>query len=332
MKTSATNRKIRVLLTDIRNGSLVPQPEFQRRLVWSNRHKRNFLTTVLEGLPFPEIYVAAGQVDPKTGEGKELLVDGQQRITTLNQYFLGSPDLKLADLTPYARLPEPKQVEFLEYEVVVRDLGPLDINTIREIFARINSTQYAVNAMELHNARYDGELKQYAEKLAAEPFFANHQVFTTAEARRMNDVLFALTVIVTLMSSYFNRDDDLDEFLARYNDSFPARTEIQKRMRAVFAFVDACDLTSKRPWLKADLLTLLVEVDRALHRDELKLKAAEVGKRLNSFYERVELAAAGATRVRRDVVEYYRAAVRSNTDRGRRITRGQVIADVIRGE
>ena len=91
MKTSATNRKIRVLLTAIRDGSLIPQPEFQRRLVWSNRHKRNFLTTVLEGLPFPEIYVAAGQVDPQTGEGKELLVDWQQRITTLHQYFLGSP-------------------------------------------------------------------------------------------------------------------------------------------------------------------------------------------------------------------------------------------------
>ena len=54
MKTSATNRKIRILLTAIRDGSLVPQPEFQRRLVWSNKHKRAFLKTVLEGLPFPE--------------------------------------------------------------------------------------------------------------------------------------------------------------------------------------------------------------------------------------------------------------------------------------
>ena len=150
--------------------------------------------------------------------------------------------------------------------------------------------------MELHNARYDGELKQYAERLAADPFFESHSVFTTAEARRMNDVLFALTVIVTMLSSYFNRDDDLDEFLARYNDSFGERADMQRRIRAVFAFVDACKFTSKRPWLKADLLTLLIEIDRALHRDKLKLDADEVGARLNSFYERVEVAAAGATR------------------------------------
>lgn len=86
MNTSATNRRLRVLLTAISKEILVPQPEFQRRLVWSNKDKVEFVKTVLEGYPFPEIYIAAGNVDPKTGEGCELLVDGQQRITTLYQY------------------------------------------------------------------------------------------------------------------------------------------------------------------------------------------------------------------------------------------------------
>ena len=295
MKTSATNRKIRVLLTAIRDETLIPQPEFQRRLVWSNKHKRAFLNTVLEGLPFPEIYIAAGSVDPVTGEGKELLVDGQQRITTLNQYFLGSEDLKLGDLTPYARLPEDRQIAFLEYEVVVRDLGKLDLPTIREIFARINSTKYAVNAMEIANARYDGELKQFAEKVASESFFESHGVFTTSEARRMNDVLFALTLVVTLLSSYFNRDDELDEYLSRYNDTFPEQQKVQARLRHTFAFIDACKLKSRRPWLKADLLTLLIETDRALERDKLKLNPRDAGQRLDEFYRRVDQAAKGAT-------------------------------------
>src|SRR5438046_341748 len=64
MKTVATNRKVRVLITALRDGVLVPRPEFQRRLVWSNRHKQAFLDTVLKGYPFPEIYIAAGDVDP----------------------------------------------------------------------------------------------------------------------------------------------------------------------------------------------------------------------------------------------------------------------------
>ena len=332
MKTSATNRKIRILLTAIRDGSLVPQPEFQRRLVWSNKHKRAFLKTVLEGLPFPEIYIAAGSVDPVSGEGQELLVDGQQRVTTLNQYFLGSKDLVHGDVTPYARLLPDDQLAFLEYEVVVRDLGKLDLPTIREIFSRINSTKYAVNAMEIHNARYDGELKQFAENLASDDFFERHQVFTSAEARRMNDVLFTLTVIVTLLSSYFNRDDELDEYLRRYNDSFSAKADLQKRLKRVFKFIDDCSLTEHRAWLKADLLTLIVETDRALNRDELRLDPKSTGGRLNDFYERVSRAAAGSTRVRKDASDYYRAVARSNTDRGRRIARGDALYKVIVGE
>lgn len=78
MKTVGTNIKLRVLLTDIRDRKLIPRPEFQRRLVWSDKHKNAFIDTVLQGLPFPEIYVAAGDVDLTTGEGNQMLVDGQQ--------------------------------------------------------------------------------------------------------------------------------------------------------------------------------------------------------------------------------------------------------------
>src|SRR5207302_5225363 len=95
MKTSATNRRLRVLLTAIRSGKLIPRPEFQRRLVWSNKHKAAFVETVLLNYPFPEIYVASGDVDRETGEGSEMLVDGQQRITTLYEYFTGSDSMTL---------------------------------------------------------------------------------------------------------------------------------------------------------------------------------------------------------------------------------------------
>lgn len=93
MKTTATNRKVRELLAQLREGKLIPRPDFQRRLVWSNKDKSAFIETVLLNYPFPEVYVAAGEVDVESGEGKELLVDGQQRLTTLRQYFGASPDL-----------------------------------------------------------------------------------------------------------------------------------------------------------------------------------------------------------------------------------------------
>ena len=95
MKTSATNRRIRVLLTAISENVLVPQPGFQRRLVWRNKDKVAFIRNSLGGLSVSRNLHRFGILDPDTGKGTELLVDGQQRITTLLQYFKGSQDIKL---------------------------------------------------------------------------------------------------------------------------------------------------------------------------------------------------------------------------------------------
>src|SRR3712207_5743041 len=114
MKTSATNRKIRSLIVSIRDETLIPRPDFQRRLVWTNKDKTRFLDTVLRNFPFPEIYVAAGAVDVDTGQGTELLVDGQQRITTLYQYFTGADTLRLGrDVKPYTELTPEEKARFL---------------------------------------------------------------------------------------------------------------------------------------------------------------------------------------------------------------------------
>ena len=93
MKTGATNKKIREIISLVREGKLIPRPEFQRRLVWSHKDKDFFLDTILRKYPFPEIYLADHEVDLETGEGTQLLVDGLQRVSTIVQYFNGDPDL-----------------------------------------------------------------------------------------------------------------------------------------------------------------------------------------------------------------------------------------------
>lgn len=55
----------------------------------------------------------------------------------------------------YSELDEATQIEFLEYRVVVRDMGNMPVDEIREVFKRINSTSYGLNAMELHNSRFN---------------------------------------------------------------------------------------------------------------------------------------------------------------------------------
>ncbi|MBK7927772.1 MAG: DUF262 domain-containing protein [Bryobacterales bacterium] len=104
MKTAATNKKIREIIQVVREGKLVPRPEFQRRLVWSRDDKNHFLDTILRGYPFTEIYFADGDVNLETGEGTQLLVDGLQRVSTIIQYFDGDSELKLTSVVPYRDL------------------------------------------------------------------------------------------------------------------------------------------------------------------------------------------------------------------------------------
>ena len=290
MKTTPTSRKIGDLLTDMRENTLIPNPEFQRRLVWSNKHKSAFIKTVLDGYPFPEIYIAAGKVDLDTGKRTVILVDGQQRLATLKQYNEGSEDLILSkNISPYEQLTDEQKEAFLDYDVVVRDLGKIGMSEVIKVFEQINSVTYALNAMEHHNARYDGEIKQFAEKLAKHPFFKNRLVFYINEIRRMGDVRFMLSLIITVMSTYFSQDREHESFLIHYNNEFEEKQRLETEFEKVFQFIDECGLPeNSRAWKKSDLFTLLVELYRALFKSELDIKPVEVSKRLQRFYDLVD--------------------------------------------
>jgi uncharacterized protein with ParB-like and HNH nuclease domain len=335
MRTSATNRKLRTILTGVRESILVPNPSFQRRLVWSNRDKSAFLKTVLEGLPFPEIFIAAGEVNPETGDGTELIVDGQQRVTTLVQYFTASPDLKLtSDVPAYANLDKERKLAFLEYDVVIRDLGALTDDETRELFERINSTAYSLNAMEVNNARYGGDLKQFCDRLSENSFFETHSTFNATDGKRMNDVRWCLTLVITILSTYFNRDTEHGEYLARYNDGFPLEENMLNRLERTFSYVESLNFDrASRVWQKTDLFTLLVELNRILDTTENYGETEEISTRLTEFYDKVGRVARGDSGERDEGASEYFAATRSGAnDRSSRIRRGHVIAGILKDE
>jgi len=280
--------------------------------------------------PFPEVYVAAGDVNVETGEGTELLVDGQQRLTTLLQYFSGSPDLVLyGSLQPYADLSRGKKESFLQYDVVVRDLGLVEIEVLRNVFRRINATRYALNAMEIHNSRFEGDFKLFGEQFAQRPFFENHRVFSASEIRRMQDVRFTLTVAATVLSAYFNRDDELEAFLRQYNDEFPAGPDLGRELDSVLEFIDQMNLPStSRLWKKADLFTAIIELHSSRYKRHKELSPAIVASKLSEFYNRVDNADLQGG-PEGDPWKYYRAALQASNDRGSRVVRGEIVSKLL---
>jgi hypothetical protein len=335
---SVNTRRVSDLIREVEDGALILKPHFQRRLVWTNVVKDNFLDTVSRGLPFPEIFVATGEIDTKTMKRKNLLVDGQQRISTLRQYVQAPADLVLKKVRPYEELSEDQKTRFLNYEVAVRDLGTVTDDEVKEIFARINSTDYALKAIERLNAQFSGEYIQFCETLSKNAFFDRHNVFSLATIRRMRDLDFCVILTTTLLSTYYNRDDLNREYLQRFNDSFPGGIKLGKELEAVFAFIESCDFDKKcRIWKRTDLFTLLVELYTLMIRNACSLDAAKVKSKLDDFYSQVDTlykrggsdeelqADAGSP----NVFRYLKAATKATNDKYARMDRADVIRELL---
>lgn len=327
MKTSPTNKKIREVISMVKEQKLLPRPEFQRRLVWSRDDKNHFLDSVLRGFPFPEIYFADGDVNLETGEGTQLLVDGLQRVSTLIQYFDDDPELKLTAVPPYRFLKEDEKKAFLQYDVAVRDLGAISKEEIIEVFKRLNATKYSLLDIEINNAVYTGALKSFCERIAENEFFGAHNVFNAQDYKRMGDLRYVLGIVGTMLQGYFNRDDAFEGLLGRFNDEFPMQQEVADRLDQTFSFLDECAFDSKsRAWKKADLFTLLVEIDQFLHVRGSTLQPSRVLEALTAFYNVVENASINQEQVS---AIYYKAALQASNDRINRIRRGFVIAGIL---
>lgn len=330
MKTTATNRRLRELLTNLKEGKLKPRPEFQRRLVWNNKDKSNFIETVLCNYPFPEIYIASGDINVDTMVADEMLVDGQQRITTLYQYYLNSEELKLSqNIKPFHKLSPDEKEAFLQYDVVVRDLGKVDIEQIRNVFERINATRYSLNAMEINNARYSGEFKLFAENLAQNAFFSKYRIFSASEIRRMQDTRFVLTILTTILSSYFQRDDEVESFLIRYNDEFENKTIIEENIIRILNLIDHMNFEmDARVWQKSDLFSLIIELYRYCIKQNKSLDITSVSKNLKEFYIEVDKVDK-ISEPDQMVYKYYQATLQGTNDRSNRITRGEIIQKIL---
>jgi len=333
-----TTRRIGDLIDDVIDKRLIVRPLFQRRQVWNNADKEKFIDTILNGYPFPEVFVAEGKREGNSTGRQKVLVDGQQRLSAIIAYVENSNDLLYKSIQRYSDLNEEKKTAFLDYVVAVRDLGTASNDVVKEIFNRINSTDYALKTMEILNAMFSGQYKQFCEQLSRDPFFVRHKVFPLGYQKRMLDVNFCVILVTTILSGYYKRDERNREYLERYNEEFSQMEEIRVALDRVFDFVERCQFSEKsRAWKQTDLFTLLVEVHTALIIDKLKIDPEIVGPKIESFYARVDELFKGKSlpeesNVPEDsqtVFVYLKAATKATNDKYARVERASIISNLL---
>ncbi|KAA6337396.1 hypothetical protein EZS27_014514 [termite gut metagenome] len=323
--SSPSNKKISELYSRIKNNTLSLQPEFQRKLVWTNRHKEAFIDTILRGLPFPEIYTAQSNVNIEKIETQEFVVDGQQRLSTIVQYIDEPEDSIIfgKEVKKYKNLEADAQKDFLNYNVVIRDLQDIPIDLIKEIFSRINQTQFSLQPVEIQNAFYDGEFITTAKEILQSIEQEHIPIFSDSEMSRMSDLHFILLVMSTLENGgYFNRDTEIEKMIQTYDNSYPNKESIKNKIISILCGIKSMELEMDSIWYrKSNFFTLVIE----LYKIEIpeRLNYMEIKLTLQEFEKNV-LANKSTPRKENDFAEYYGYMYTGTNSRQARVVRSEI--------
>ncbi len=326
----ATNKKLLELFNMMKDGSLILAPRFQRKLVWNDNHKESFIETILKGLPFPEIYLADGDIDLESQRSTTLVVDGQQRLSTIYQYVTAAEDFTVKRIKKFSDLTKGEKTDFYDYQIVVRSLGRIDDDTIKEIFQRINSVNYALNAVEIQNALYEGEFISTAKEIVEEKKSVKElfQVFSEREFSRMKDIEFILLVMSTIEEKgYFGGSSAVDDYVKNYNSDYPNKKAVKDSISQVFKLISDCKLELDSIWYrKSSFFTLVVELLKYQQVTKALPKVELLSKSLKKFEGKVY--ASKSNDIKKDrFAEYYYYTFQGTSGKTGRTTRGYLLME-----
>ena len=282
------------VVTELTSGRLVKSPYFQRNLVWREVHKVDFIRTILLGLPFPQIFIAKGEIDVDTMTTYSCVVDGQQRLSAIQQYLAGKLTVEGGI---FDDLEKKEKEEFLKYQIPIIDLDIKQSDPLlKEIFKRLNRTFYALSNIEKLSTEYASSDAMIIAKILTDQLFLErddtdggerdldplippdiikaarkikvgnfqkllleHGVFSVHEIARKVHLSFALNVLATAAIGWYNRNIGVSRFLDDTTLTFKELADLATALDKVAAFVLQLGLKQDSYWLnKANLYSLIV--------------------------------------------------------------------------
>lgn len=156
------------MVRDINDNTIIISPHFQRKLVWREVHKVDFIKTILLGYPFPEIFLAKGDIDVDNMTSTSCIVDGQQRMNAILEFTQNQ--LKV-DGKYFKEFSPGIREDFIKYEIAVIDLElDRNDNQVVEIFKRLNRTFYSLSQVEKISTEYASSYMMLVTKLLCGEF------------------------------------------------------------------------------------------------------------------------------------------------------------------
>ncbi len=241
IRTKSADPEIDSLYGKNKRGKLILQPDFQRLFVWDRNKASRLIESALLAVPLPIVYFT------EETDGKELVIDGQQRLTSFFSFIDGIfPDGKPFKLTGLKVLPELNNKSYKELGESLQDkIRYYQIRAITilydshpelkfEIFERLNTGAVPLNDMELRNCIYHGEYMELLKQLAADSDFMQLLGLKKADAR-MHDIELVLRFAAFYHATYLKYQPPMKRFLNRDMERYQHITKKEAdELRAMF--------------------------------------------------------------------------------------------------
>lgn len=148
-------------------------PDYQRKFVWKRPKSSKLVESVLLGFPIPPIYLS------QDSDGKRQVVDGQQRLVSLQMFYDSEFNLQLDKKNKWNKeyfnsLSEEDQEVFttrpLRVVTLLKDSHP---KVKYEMFERLNRGSVSLNDQEIRNCVYRGKYMDSIKSMAKYPDFVS---------------------------------------------------------------------------------------------------------------------------------------------------------------
>lgn len=216
---------IEVLVDKFTNGrdtdtSEVFIPDYQREMVWSPKQQSRFIESILIKLPIPFIFAA--DVGSGDREGNLEIIDGSQRLRTLDNFL--SNRLKLVGLSKlteavgmtFSDFSKPRQQRFKRTSIRVIELTEkADEDARREMFERLNSGGTKLTSMEVRRGSVDGIFMEFITRCAANEKFRNIVPLSERNIKRKEYEEISLRYFA-YSNNYLNFQKSVEDFLTNY--------------------------------------------------------------------------------------------------------------------
>lgn len=231
-----TKKTLTAQSTFIRRTKINTNPDYQRPAVWTRPQKQLLIDSMLREYDIPKMYLH------KTGKDTFDVIDGQQRLRTIWEYFSGGFALPknadpVDDMDIAGKKYDDLDMDLLDklnsYNLDFVVLDDVTEDEISEMFLRLQNGT-TLKAQEKRNA-YPGNMRNYIKQLATHPFFVNSVNFKNS--RFSHEHVAAQLTLLTINGDICDVKDRNLNAMYMDNQDFDSNGDTAKKVKRVLNYL-----------------------------------------------------------------------------------------------